>query len=188
MFQKSPLFIKILIVCSSTLTSFLLSIWLNGYVKSACFLFIDQVIPFLLTWFHIFAAFMFFQTFKYFRLNQSLYSQKFFETPLFFSFLGVPIFRKILVKSFFRYLNQRVYIKERSRAEYARFIEETRQSETSHIFSGMYTLGFQIYYVYENEWEVCIWLGIFNLIFNLYPILLQRMNRFQFLVKLDKFS
>ncbi len=67
-------------------------------------------------------------------------------------------------------------------------IAETQQSETSHMLSGLATLIFQGLFLTQADIFSFGILGGFNILFNLYPILLQRMNRFTFTRILDKFS
>ena len=188
MFQKFPLALKVLVFCCSNLLAFSIAIWAFRQCASSNSWLVQVAFLFILTWSLILGAFLFYQTFKYFRLPQLYYHQLPFENTAFFARMGVQHFRKILINSFFRHLNPRVYIRERSRAEYLRFIEETKQSETSHLLSGFATCIFQLLFLYQADLFPFWVLGSFNLIFNLYPMLLQRSNRFQFLVKLDKFS
>lgn len=188
MFQRCPLSIKILLLCGSNLFSFSLAIW--AFKNAACNPNWPQQIAFLflLTWSLIFAAFVFFQTFKYFRFSETYYKQFNFETPKLYRCLGIKVFRWILIHSFFRYLNQRIYFKRKNKTEFSRIIAETQQSETSHFLSGLATLIFQGSFLTQGDYFSFSMLGSFNVLFNLYPILLQRMNRFSFIRILDKFS
>ena len=58
-------------------------------------------------------------------------------------------------------------------------MEETKQSETSHFISLVITIGIQILLSIDNRFYDFWILLFFNMIFNFYPILLQRMNRFK---------
>jgi hypothetical protein len=129
-------------------------------------------------WNLILTGFLFFQTFKYVRLPASYYSKKYFESERFFRFLGVPAFRYVLVNSFFKKLNKRVYLKGRSKDYVKVFSEETKQSETSHLISLTFTLIIQYFYFANNQWSHLIALTVFSILFNIYPMLLQRKNRF----------
>jgi hypothetical protein len=188
MFQRLPIVIKILLLCCSNLISFSIAIW--TYFK--CTLnqtWLEKTSGlFLLTWSLIFASFVFFQIFKNFRFPTFYYNQNNFETFHFYRSLGVKVFRQILIHSFFRYLNQRIYFKRKNKAEFSRIIAETQQSETSHVLSGLVTLIFQGSFLIQGDYFSFGMLGSFNVLFNLYPILLQRMNRFTFTRILDKFS
>jgi hypothetical protein len=188
MFQKFPLILKIGIVCCSTLFALSCAIWIYCFEQARSSILVAALLEFILTWNLIFGAFVFYQTFKYFRLPKRFYRQLPFEKTAFFRRIGVLQFRKILINSFFRHLNPRVYVRKRSRDEFLRLIEETKQAETSHLLSGLVTFIFQILYLFNDHFLSFCLLSFFNLVFNLYPLLLQRCNRFQFLAKLDKFS
>ena len=116
-------------------------------------------------------------------MPSKFYEKKKYETEKYFRFLGVHIFRLILINSFFRHLNNRVYLKGRPKEYLLTFIEETKQSETSHIISGIFPLIIQLLYLKYSLLEHFIWLTIFNILLNLYPFLLQRMNRFNMIKK-----
>ena len=128
-------------------------------------------------WNLVLTGFLFFQSFKYFRLSVKFYERKKLETEIFFKATGVGVFRLFLINSPFRYLNKRVYLKGRSKDYLKTFIEETKQSETSPLISMICTFSIQILYLKYECWEHFIWLTIFSILLNLYPILLQRMNR-----------
>ena len=138
---------------------------------------------FLQVWDLMLVGFLFFQTFKYVRMPKSFYLQRQYENRKYFKYLGVNIFRFLLINSFFRHLNNRVYLKGKAKDYLLTFIEETKQSETSHIISGIFPLSIQLLYLKNGLIEHFIWLSIFNIILNLYPLLLQRMNRFNMFAK-----
>ncbi len=123
-------------------------------------------------------GFFFFQTFKYVRLPLRYYRQREFEKGNFFNYLGVNQFQFILVNSFMRYANPRVYLKGRKREYLKIYHEETKQSETSHLVSLLSALVVQCLYLFNGELVLFIYLTIATVFFNVYPILLQRRNRF----------
>lgn len=123
-------------------------------------------------------GFFYFQTYKYHRLWSSFYNKTRLESPNFYKYIGVPIFQYILINSFMRYVNPRVYLKGRNRDYVKVFHEETKQSETAHVISLLVTIPPQLNYFFSDK-TVCFWsLTAFSIFFNIYPILLQRMNRF----------
>ena len=130
-------------------------------------------------WNLVLTGFLFFQSFKYFRLSKKYYERKNLETIYFFKFLGVRIFRLFLINSPFKYLNKRVYLRGKSKDYLTTFIEETKQSETSHLISMICTFSIQILYLKYKCWEHFICITVFSILLNIYPILLQRMNRFR---------
>lgn len=111
------------------------------------------------------------------------YTQRKYETEKYFKFIGVNIFRLLLINSIFRHLNKRVYLKGRPKEYINTYLEETKQSETSHIISGIFPLSLQLLYLKYGFIEHFMWLTIFNVLLNLYPFLLQRMNRFNLIKK-----
>ena len=59
------------------------------------------LINFIQTWNLMLVGFLFFQAFKYVRMPSKFYEKKNYETDKYFKFLGVNIFRLILINSFF---------------------------------------------------------------------------------------
>jgi len=141
-------------------------------------IFTTLAVNFLLCWDLMLVGFFFFQAFKYIRFPSSFYEKRKIETELWFKLLGVQIFRIVLINSFFKKLNTRVYLKGRGKAYYKIFIEETKQSETSHMFSFLATFILQVIFFYHECFNDFIVLSTFSIVFNIYPILLQRKNRF----------
>lgn len=188
MFQRCPLLIKIIVLCCCNSFVVSIAIWIFKECETQLYWPVKLAFLFLLTWSFIFASFILFQTFKNFRFPAFFYQQINFETTQFHRILGVKIFRWILVHSFFRYLNPRIYFKSKDKAEFIRIINETQQSETSHLLSGLPTLFFQVLFLLRTDYISFCMLGCLNIIFNVYPILLQRMNRFTFTRILNKFS
>lgn len=133
---------------------------------------------FMECWVLILFGFTFFQTFKTFRFPDRFYKRKKFETDKYFKSIGMDVFHYLLTHSFFQYLNRRVYIKGNKREYFKVFYEETKQAETSHFFSLIPTTAIQIMYLINGEYLVLFWLCYWSLFFNIYPILLQRKNRF----------
>ena len=132
---------------------------------------------FIQTWNLMLIGFFFLQAFKYFRLPQNYYQKIKIESATLYKIFGVNLFRIVLINSFFRHLNKRVYLKGKSTEYLKVFVEETKQSETSHIISMMCTLIIQIIYLNLGYLYQFYWLSIFTILLNIYPILLQRMNR-----------
>ena len=121
-------------------------------------------------------GFFYFQTFPSHRLPSNYYQKKSLETEFLYKVFGVALFRRFLIKSPFRRLNQRVYLK--GRKEYiAVFLEETKRSETSHLIGLTIGILFIFYFIaQQNRIQFCMAI-FFNTLMNVYPILLQRFNR-----------
>lgn len=144
-------------------------------------------ISFIQIWVIILYGFFIFNIFKNLRLPRSYYRIRKIETKRFYDLLLVPAFQFILVNSFFKYLNPRVYVKGRKKDYIITYHKETKQSETSHLLTITLTLFIQGLYLYNGEILLFISLTIFTLIFNLYPILLQRKNRMLLEAKFSKY-
>ena len=183
MFYKLNLYQKIIALCLLYTIVFSISFYLYKFSMEAITSRKIILFNFLQVWDLMLVGFLFFQTFKYVRMPKSFYLQRQYETRKYFKYLGVNIFRFLLINSFFRHLNNRVYLKGKAKDYLLTFIEETKQSETSHIISGIFPLSIQLLYLKNGLIEHFIWLSIFNIILNLYPLLLQRMNRFNMFAK-----
>ena len=183
MFYKLNLYQKIIALCLLYTIVFSISFYLYKFSMEAITSREIILFNFLQVWDLMLVGFLFFQTFKYVRMPKSFYLQRQYETRKYFKYLGVNIFRFLLINSFFRHLNNRVYLKGKAKDYLLTFIEETKQSETSHIISGIFPLSIQLLYLKNGLIEHFIWLSIFNIILNLYPLLLQRMNRFNMFAK-----
>ena len=178
MFTNKSKPIKIMIVLFAFIVSSVISFFLYKRLIVETNVFFGTVISFCITWAIIFFAFMIFQTFKYFRFPRNYYTKGKIETEMFFKIIGVPIFRKLLINSFFKYLNRRIYLKGKKGDRFIKFIEETKQSETSHFISLVLTFGIKVLLILNDRFYDFWMLLLFNVLFNLYPILLQRRNRF----------
>lgn len=178
MFNDLPFFIKIPILFVCYLSLYFLAVYFYYLSLSNDAFWCVIAFTFVQVWNIMLTGFLFFQTFKYLRLPPIYYLKRRFENDLFFNVLGVPAFRYILVNSFFKRLNNRVYLKGRRKGYLKVFLEETKQSETSHLISFLFTLIVQYFYFINHEWFHLITLSVFSILFNVYPILLQRKNRF----------
>ena len=183
MFYRLNFFQKTTTLCFLYAIIFSISFYLFKFSLEAINSWEIILLNFLQVWDLMLVGFLFFQTFKYVRMPANFYLQKKHESKNYFKYLGVNLFRLLLINSFFRHLNKRVYLKGKPKEYLITFIEETKQSETSHIISGIFPLSIQLLYLKYGLIEHFIWLSIFNLILNLYPLLLQRMNRFSMLLK-----
>ena len=179
MLHEKRISIKLLILFSACSLTGILKYYLLVFTFSENNLLIGAGYLFVILWIHIFWGFMFFQLFKYFRFPKNYYEKRKFETPQYFNMLGVKRFRKVIINSFFKYLNQRVYLKGRTRGYVKVFIQETMQSETSHVFAFSLSFMIVLALLFTSRFGLAIVLLIMDVIFNLYPVLLQRMNRFE---------
>ena len=178
MLQHFNLFTKLSILISIYFGIGLVAYFLYEFTLCNNNLFIALVVDFIQCWNFILVGFFFFQTFKYARLPGAFYKKRKIETETWFNILGVHFFRWILVNSFFRKLNKRVYLKGKSKEYFKIFIEETKQSETSHLLSFLATLIVQWGFICQRQLDDFLYLTTFSILFNIYPMLLQRKNRF----------
>lgn len=164
---------------------FVLCTWILLIVFSLwCVFLLNQTtywaLQFILSFFLFFGTmafgFFYFQAYPTHRIWGAYYTKKAFESKRLYRCLGVELFRKFLIKSPFKRLNQRVYLK--GRKEYISiFYEETKRSETSHIVGLVLGTTINVYLFSTNHF-VQGWFSIlFNAFMNFYPILLQRYNR-----------
>lgn len=121
-------------------------------------------------------GFFYFHAFPLHRISSSYYRSKEIESLRLYRALGVEWFRKRLINSPFKKLNQRVYLKGR-KAYIQVFHEETKRSETSHLIGLFIGLFFNIVFLIHENMVAFIASLFFNGVMNLYPILLQRYNR-----------
>lgn len=156
----------------------LLSIQFYEWILQAKHWLVKMALNFALLWILVLVGFSFFQIFKYFRFPKFTYKRLSFESQSYFKILLVPAFQQGLIKSFFRHLNPRVYLKGRGREYIKIYHEETKQSESSHVLSGGAAFIFQVLLFQNGDYVSFAFLTFYNVLFNLYPLLLQRMNRF----------
>lgn len=90
--------------------------------------------------------------------------------------LGVRAFKWFLIRSPFRYLNQKLYL-QASRPGLIRQLEEdTREAETAHTLGGLFCLGWAFALLLGRH-PGSGWVLLWTLLFHAYPILLQRYTR-----------
>jgi hypothetical protein len=153
---------------------------ISFFLSEACKLTTNFFLLFPLTFLLYFGTmaygFFYFHAFPTHRISPSYYRKKKIESLEFYRALGVEFFRNRLINSPFKKLNQRVYLK--GRKDYiAVFLEETKRSETSHLIGLLIGMFFHIVFIVNNAVIALVCSVFFNLVMNLYPILLQRYNR-----------
>ncbi len=183
MLQNFSLISKIFVLIAIYIVVGVIAFLLCNVLFSSDNIWTTLALNFLLCWDLMLVGFFFFQAFKYIRFPYSFYEKRRIETDLWFNLLGVQIFRLVLINSFFKRLNTRVYLKGRGKAYHKVFIEETKRSETSHMVSFFTTFIAQLIFLYLECFDDFIVLTIFSVVFNIYPMLLQRKNRFSMLKK-----
>ncbi len=178
MFHHLKFYQKLILLSILYAFVFIMEIWLYDLSVKSTNHIVAILLTFLQCWNLILVGFLFFQTFKHVTFPKFVYKKLSFESPLYFRILGLNTYQFVLVNSFFRHLNQRVYLKGKSREYIKIYHAETKQSETSHWLSIFPTILVQILFIMNGMYAYFLWLTIWSIIFNLYPILLQRKNRF----------
>lgn len=119
----------------------------------------------------------YFYLLKEFTLTQNVYLYR---------FLAVDVFVYCLKNSFFRHFNTKIRItKAPGLDEIDELLDQIAVSELCHLFGLMFVLIFQIIAVVASgSFDLVIYSSFFNLIFNVYPILLQERNK----LRLKNFS
>lgn len=100
------------------------------------------------------------------------------EMPL-YELLGVRQFKRLVTSTFYGTIwGPRVREEEETRGEaFSKVLGEMKTAETAHMASLMIVLGIGIYALIHGWFHIAIWLTIFNILINAYPVMLQRYNR-----------
>ncbi len=111
-------------------------------------------------------------------LTSNYYHEKSWEKGgKIYRFLGINFFRKLLVWIGWEKLNKKSNPVETNTKALTHLHYRTKQSELGHLIILIIVLGFNIFVAYKFGILKSLWLLILNILFNLYPILLQRYNR-----------
>lgn len=96
-----------------------------------------------------------------------------FEQLSFYRSIGLPVYRWLLLHSPFRFANTSIYLKEkRGKAALMQLHTKILEAEWAHIINILLILIAMLFYA-EIRW----WLLFWNMVFNVYPVFLQRYNR-----------
>jgi hypothetical protein len=109
-----------------------------------------------------------------FSLPDGYYRVRPFERRL-YKTIGVGIFRKLLRSRYYR-LNPEFSLLAR-RTTLDALEERMRDTETAHLVVFLMVFLFIGYAFWTSRFDAAAWLLVFNLLFNGYPIMLQRYNR-----------
>lgn len=102
----------------------------------------------------------------------------FIKGDLIYQIMGVNLFRWLVSKTFWKYINPHFIIKKRPDLAKLIFIRnEMSNAEISHL-AGFIIVTFVSGIIFiTNKLEFGIMLMLFNILFNLYPALLQQKNK-----------
>lgn len=91
--------------------------------------------------------------------------------------LGINFFRKLLVWIGWEKLNKKSNPVEKNTQALTHLHYRTKQAELGHLIILIIVLGFNIFVAFKFGILKSLWLLVLNILFNLYPIFLQRYNR-----------
>lgn len=102
-----------------------------------------------------------------------------------YHFLGINIFRKILVFIGWEKINKKANPVTKSLNSLLLLEYGTKQSEFGHLVIFFIVMGINIFVAIKFGFFQSIWLLILNVLLNFYPIILQRFNRPRFKKTID---
>jgi Flp pilus assembly protein TadB len=94
-----------------------------------------------------------------------------------YEYCGINLFRKLLVLIGWEKLNKKSNPVEKSAKALAHNLLRTKKSELGHLIIFFIVLGVSVVVIVNSGLRNAVWLITFNIILNLYPVLLQRYNR-----------
>jgi hypothetical protein len=94
-----------------------------------------------------------------------------------YEYFGINLFRQLLVIIGWEKLNKKSNPIEKSAKALEHNLLRTKKSELGHLIIFLIVLGVTLIVIINRGLRDAIWLIIFNIILNLYPVLLQRYNR-----------
>jgi hypothetical protein len=168
------IFKKILLFVVITGAAFALIIW--SYVS---FGFRSPVFAFLvnwlvMSWVAIIGQFITFPSFAptFYEIRPFEHSGQFYER------LGIRLFKKIVRRGPFSIFSPTLRFPAKKTMSALRKLEgEMRKAETSHVVIFLMIL-LPVGYALVDGWlDAVLWLLLFNILFNCYPVMLQRYNR-----------
>jgi hypothetical protein len=107
-----------------------------------------------------------------------------------YEFLGVGWFKKLVRRGpltvFAPTLRTQSKISALSRVELTNLQREMCKTETGHLMIGVIVILMAGYTLLKGWWETAGWLLVFNILINVYPVMLQRYNRARLQPLLEK--
>jgi len=94
-----------------------------------------------------------------------------------YEFLGINLFRKLLIVIGWEKLNKKANPVKKSHQALTHLEYRTKQSELGHMIIFFIVLGFNIFVFFKFGFLESLWLTVLNILLNVYPIFLQRYNR-----------
>jgi hypothetical protein len=104
--------------------------------------------------------------------------KKFERSGKIYERLGIVWFKKIVRRGPFSILSPKLKLpREKTPASLKSLENEMQKIETSHVFIFILVLPLAGYALSMHWYDAAAWLTLFNILFNGYPVLLQRYNR-----------
>jgi hypothetical protein len=112
-------------------------------------------------------------------LTEAYYAEKAFEkTGRVYEIIGMRIFKNIVRRPPFTLLSPTLkFPAVKTEASLQALKTEMKKAETGHLLIFLVVSGLVIYALLGRQFLAALWLGLFNLAFNGYPVALQRYNR-----------
>jgi len=106
-------------------------------------------------------------------LPEAYFQVRPFEKPL-YRLLGVRYFQRIL--RYASVFNREIRLRG-GRRDLVRLEKAMRGAEQAHAMIFVIVSGFTLYALFRGWWASAFWYLLFNMLFNGYPVMVQRLNR-----------
>ncbi|MDT3402527.1 glycosyl-4,4'-diaponeurosporenoate acyltransferase CrtO family protein [Mucilaginibacter terrae] len=182
--KQKPLFKKYAIVALATLVAvaFIGVFYVLG-LKTSMFLFAWQLNFALMAWISVVNAQL-----KP-RLRSSYFDAFAFEQDgKIYAYLGVNWFRRFLVLVGWEKITRKNMPVSNSISDIKKYERATRESEYGHWIVAIIVILISIYIYIQYSLVQIIWLMVLNVLFNIYPIFLQRYNRPRLQIIISRYS
>lgn len=93
-----------------------------------------------------------------------------------YDLLGIRYFRHFLLLTFYRKADNKKYFNG-SKKGIQQFSYNTKQSEFGHLIAFLLIIGVSLIILYLGHLQTFLWMQPINIVFNLYPTILQRHHR-----------
>lgn len=118
---------------------------------------------------------------KYFDFNELERNGQLYEN------LGIKIYKFVLFRSPFVFLNKGLKLNKNDKPQIIELENKMRIVEFGHLI-GLILIFALVPIMAYRSWKFSLWLIIFNILFHIYPIFLQRFNRHRIKRLLNKIS
>ncbi len=178
--MKKRIYIILIVILTITLT----------FVITLKFKVVDFTFAWILNFMLMFCVLMFTETLKSEHLSEYYLEKKWEQRGKIYKKIGINFYRKLLVLVGWEKLNKKANPVNGNMGTLLNLEYKTKQSELGHLIIFFIVLGFTIYVIIKFSFIKSIWLILLNILFNVYPIFLQRYNRprIQKAIELNKYK